>query len=651
MNPIPGTKTTTKTSTVNGVTTVVTTVTAPGQPTRITTTTTTTKPVTQQPGSDAQRQPVQPNVPQPQPRPQPQQVSQDPPEKRKSGFFSSLKKHVLRNDEAPKRTSIIQQQPTVVQQQPIFQQQPQQQQKPTFNPSPIPQQPQQRPAPQIPVQTIRLESDDGPLDRLAEKMQQATLSRPPVVEHHSSTTTTTTTTGPDGKVTKKVTHTDGDSPDDAIAQLKKSQPLLAETFGGKRMEVENMDFSREDNHARACPNGEAATIASLSHYLTSPCKGNKISQLRTIFTWIANNIAYDVPAFMSGRYGDQAPEYVLRSRKAVCEGYANLFIALAEPAGLQVQKVVGVARGVDVQIGDDRLGSPHAWNAVRIHGEYLLIDSTWGAGVCDLGTRSFKKLFRPFFFLLRPNRLIYTHWPNKPEQQFLDPPIQEKVFRTLPAIKPESWDLGIKLAGRNRGQVIRTKDDYVEAEIRLKKRPSDGATGKIVARLNWKGQSLPVVCQWQREDERYVWMIIKCWCPSGGSGELSVFGWPPGGDQTKNGPQILGFRVFNEGSGKASKPLLQQYVVQGFAFSVLEPLYAKVKKNEPQVIRVRVFDIQKGVTPALAVQAPDGGMPERLPQVKPGLFETTKVLSAGQWKIVNMTSEYGFSFAAVFDAV
>ncbi|KAF9094012.1 hypothetical protein BGX23_002637 [Mortierella sp. AD031] len=658
MNPIPGTKTTTKTSTVNGVTTVVTTVTAPGQPTRITTTTTTTKPVVQQPGADNQRYPAQPSVPQQQPRPQPvfkPDAKQDPPEKRKSGFFSSLRRHVLRNDDSPKRPPITQQQ------QPVVQQQQQQQQAPILAPRPQQPQPQiiqQKPQPPTPVQTIRLESDDGPLDSLAEKMQQAKLNRPPVVvEHHSKPvieTHTSSTTTQNGRIVKKTeTHNKyaGDADDDAIAQLKKSRPVYADTFGGKKLEVDNIDFSREDNHARACPNGEAATIASLSHYLTSPCSGSKISQLRTIFTWIANNVAYDVPAFMSGRYGDQSPEYVLRSRKAVCEGYANLFIALAEPAGLQVQKVIGVARGVDVQIGDDRLGSPHAWNAVRIHGEYLLIDSTWGAGVCDLSTRSFKKLFRPFFFLLRPNRLIYTHWPNKPEQQFLDPPIHENVFRTLPAVKPESWDLGIKLAGKNRGQVIRTKDDYVEAEIRLKKRPSDGATGKIVARLNWKGQSLPVVCQWLREDEGYVWMIVKCWCPSSGSGELNVFGWPPGGDQTKNGPQIMGFRVFNEGSGKASKPLLQQYVVNGFAFSVLEPLYAKVKRNEPQVIRVRVFDVQKGVTPALAVQAPDGGMPERLPEVKPGLFETTKVLTAGQWKIVNMTSEYGFSFAAVFDAV
>lgn len=433
--------------------------------------------------------------------------------------------------------------------------------------------------------------------------------------------------------------------------LRRSQPLLAPSFSGQRLDVDSIDFSREDDLARSCPASKMASIPVLSDYLTSPCAGDKVSQLRAIFTWMTNNIAYDVPAFMAGNYGDQSPEGVLHNRKAVCEGYGNLFIALAEPAGLDVKKVIGVARGVDIQVGDERLGSPHAWNAVTIDGEYLLIDSTWGAGVCDLSTRSFRKLFRPFFFLLRPNRLIYTHWPDDPREQFLDPPIQEKVFRDLPAIKPESWGLGIKLAGKHRGQVIRTKDDTIELEVRLKKRPSDGQAGKIVARLNWKGQSVPTSCQWLKDDAKYVWMSVKGYCPSSGQGELNVFGWPPGGDQTKNGPQCLSFRVINEGSGRAAKPMLQQYVVKGFAFSVLEPMEAQVKKNVPQTIKIRVFDVEKGVVPALALQSPDGGMPERLPQVQPGVFETQKVLSAGQWKIVNMNSEYAFSFAAVFDAV
>lgn len=643
MSQVPGTKTSTKTSTVNGVTTVVTTITTPGQPTRVTTTTTTKVPAGQQ-LPETQRFPAQLGEPQPQPRPQsvqqlqqpilqhpqPRLPSQEDEPKRKSGFFSSLKKHVLRTPSPGPRPGSKQQQ----------------QQIPT----------QHQPIPTTTI--IRHESDDGPVDNLAEKMRRASLNRPTVVEHHTTTskphvdTHTSSTTTQNGRVVK---HTDNnycsDGPEDSIAKLKKCRPVVAPSFKGQRLEVKAIDFSREDAHARACPKSEAATVARLSHYLTSPCAGDQVSQLRTIFTWLTDNIAYDVSGFMSGRYGDQSPEGVLRNRQAVCEGYSNLFMALALPAGLNVEKVTGLARGIDTQVGDGRLGTPHAWNAATVDGEYLLIDATWGAGVCDLNTRSFKKLFRPFFFLLRPNKLIYTHWPENPRQQYLDPPIDEHIFRGLPAIKPESWELGIKLAGKNRGQVITTNDDYVELEIRLKKRPSDGCTGKIVARLNWKGQALPTACQWLREDEKYVWMVVKCWCPSSGAGELHVFGWPPGGDQTKNGPQCMSIKVQNEGSGRAAKPLLQQYVVKGFAFSVLEPLTAQVKKNTTQVIRVRVFDVEPGVTPALAIQGPDGGMPERLQQVQFGVFETQKVMAPGKWKIVNMTSEYAFSFAAVFEAV
>ncbi|KAF9109299.1 hypothetical protein BGX27_007770 [Mortierella sp. AM989] len=636
-----GTKTTTKTTTVNGVTTVVTTVTAPGQPTRITTTTTTKVPAGQQPTGKLPAQPVQP---QPQGRAEPKRKG--------SGFFNSIKKQILRNDESPKWKTIFQQNPASTPA-PAPAPAPVQipQQKPQQKPQQIPQQkPQQKPLPvhpapaPAPVAVIRPTAD--------EKERQAALNRPTSkvnVEHHSSSVTTQ-----NGHIIQQSNTNSSyssDGPDDAIAMLKKCRPMVASDFKGKRLEINAIDFSREDAHARACPSSETSSIERLSHYLTSPCTGDQVSQLRTIYTWITHNIAYDVPAFLAGRYGDQSAEAVLRNRVGVCEGYANLFVALAQPAGLNVEKVIGLARGVDIQVGDERLGSSHAWNSVTVNGEHLLIDATWGAGVCDLSTRSFRKLFRPFFFLLRPNKLIYTHWPENPKQQYLNPPVDEKVFRGLPAIKPEAWGLGIKLAGKNRGQVIRTKDDSIEIEVRLKKLGPNGSTGKIVARLNWKGQSNPATVQWLREDDKYVWMVVKSSCPSSGTGELNVFGWPPGGDQTKNGPQCLCFKVINEGSGKTAKAPLQQYVVKGFSFSVLEPISAEVNKGVSQTIRVKVFDVEKGITPALAIQSPEGGMPERLTQVQPGLFEIKKVLSGGQWKIVHMTSEYGFSFAAVFDAV
>lgn len=57
---------------------------------------------------------------------------------------------------------------------------------------------------------------------------------------------------------------------------------------------------------------------------------------RALFKWICNNIKYDVAAFTSGKRTDVSAPTVLKSRKSVCEGYANLFYALAKECNLEV---------------------------------------------------------------------------------------------------------------------------------------------------------------------------------------------------------------------------------------------------------------------------------------------------------------------------
>ncbi|KAI8596520.1 hypothetical protein EDD21DRAFT_312037, partial [Dissophora ornata] len=170
------------------------------------------------------------------------------------------------------------------------------------------------------------------------------------------------------------------------------------------------DFSVMDDHARACPKSEEESIARLSYYLTLPFPGDQVAQLRTIFTWIAQNIQYNLSGFLSGNRGDNSAEGVLRNKTGVCAGFANLFSALADQQQLGVTQVTGMARGYGIEIGGDSLGGGHAWSAVTINGECLLIDSTWGAGLDDPATGE-PKMFKPFYFLMRPEHIIYSHWP------------------------------------------------------------------------------------------------------------------------------------------------------------------------------------------------------------------------------------------------
>ena len=58
--------------------------------------------------------------------------------------------------------------------------------------------------------------------------------------------------------------------------------------------------------------------------------------------------------------------------KAVCEGYAEALQCLLQRVGIQSVEIFGY--GINPATGR---GEPHAWNAVRIDGEYYLVDLTW----------------------------------------------------------------------------------------------------------------------------------------------------------------------------------------------------------------------------------------------------------------------------------
>ena len=60
------------------------------------------------------------------------------------------------------------------------------------------------------------------------------------------------------------------------------------------------------------------------------------------------------------------------SGKAVCDGYAGMFQALATKAGLESRLVLGRADG-----------QRHAWNVVKIDGTWKLVDATWNDADAD----------------------------------------------------------------------------------------------------------------------------------------------------------------------------------------------------------------------------------------------------------------------------
>jgi hypothetical protein len=198
-------------------------------------------------------------------------------------------------------------------------------------------------------------------------------------------------------------------------------------------------YSAIDRHALAAPADVEQSVSQLASYLARPCKTD-LEKVRAVYRWMTDRVAYDVESFRRGKGGDDQPEGVLTARKAVCEGYASLFADLCSRMGLTAAKVSGFGKGLGYRSRVSFQRTNHAWNAVQLDGKWRLLDATWGAGVVD--QNRYIKRFSEFYFLVPPEKLIFTHFPEEARWQLLDAPITQKQFEQRPKISQELFELG-----------------------------------------------------------------------------------------------------------------------------------------------------------------------------------------------------------------
>jgi hypothetical protein len=174
---------------------------------------------------------------------------------------------------------------------------------------------------------------------------------------------------------------------------------------------QSSDFARVDSFVVRLKGVESLSIPQLSYLLTDPFK-NPAEKARAIYTWIAHNITYDCAAFHSASKRKADPKDVYRLRKAVCEGYANLFMEMCNHAGVMCLTIDGYARNGSEIMGEDLKGPNHAWNAVRIGEEWKMIDVTWASGYTDKKVRNFTPQFSSTYFFSDPMRFLFSHYPK-----------------------------------------------------------------------------------------------------------------------------------------------------------------------------------------------------------------------------------------------
>jgi len=243
-----------------------------------------------------------------------------------------------------------------------------------------------------------------------------------------------------------------------LSSCKNTGTSITELTPQSRQIPSYSEFEQIDKHALNAPKSVEQSLEKLAAYLISPAKNDR-EKVRAIYRWITNNIAYDDESLFSGTTTENRAEAVLKNHRAICDGYAGLFKELAQLAGIEVEVISGYSKGYSYVI-ENADAINHAWNAVKIEGQWQLIDATWGAGYLDDKQKRFVRQFQDHYFLTPPEQLIYDHFPKQDKWQLLTSPILKSQYDQLVYLRPAFFKAGLGI-GSHSHYLIKTENQVV----------------------------------------------------------------------------------------------------------------------------------------------------------------------------------------------
>lgn len=96
-------------------------------------------------------------------------------------------------------------------------------------------------------------------------------------------------------------------------------------------------------------------------------------KVKAIYDWLCTNVVYDHKNLNDHAYMLKHTAYAAAiNHTAVCQGYAVLFYRLALECGIDARVIAGKGEGA-------KGWEDHAWNIVKLGGNYYLLDATWDA--------------------------------------------------------------------------------------------------------------------------------------------------------------------------------------------------------------------------------------------------------------------------------
>jgi hypothetical protein len=160
-----------------------------------------------------------------------------------------------------------------------------------------------------------------------------------------------------------------------------------------------------------------------------------------VFRWLGLNIDYDVKGLHSGAAVDVTPEGAFKNGKTVCSGYSGLYKTIGDELALEIICVSGYAKGAGYDPEVSFSKTNHEWNIIVIDSKKYFIDATWGSGSEVEG--KYVRRYSPYYFGADPKDFIRSHFPEDPQYQLLDEPVDKEKFESLLKYNGQFYETGL----------------------------------------------------------------------------------------------------------------------------------------------------------------------------------------------------------------
>lgn len=278
-----------------------------------------------------------------------------------------------------------------------------------------------------------------------------------------------------------------------------SNAFSTEVLRQRQAAIDNKDYRKQVNQ------WQDKTLSAVIKKIRQLSGDSLITRAWIIFYWISQNIQYDIESYFSGNIRHQSTDDVFTTGKAVCDGFGTLFQSMCKQAGIPCQKISGYAKGFGHSVSQTRFSKTnHAWNAIQLGSSWYLIDSTWGEGHIDSDNKNVKKL-SPFYFLVPPQDLIYSHFPEDSKWQLLAKPISIDEFIRLPIVYSHFFDYRLAFVESYPTATLEFNTKIGVAEILLQAPENVNFTSSIKSKKSGNRSKNSLA---QYDGHRKIWQLL-----------------------------------------------------------------------------------------------------------------------------------------------